>query len=289
VVLVDGKSADEKVAAALGRLAEQDPGLAISHDPTTRDLVLSGPGSVHLDIALERLRRVSGLPCRLGPPTIAYRETVTRRAAHVEGKLKKQSGGHGQYAVCVIDLEPLPRGAGFEFVDEIVGGAIPRQFIPSVEKGIQRARERGVLAGFPLEDFRVRLIDGKFHDVDSSDAAFQIAGSKAFKAAALAARPVLLEPVVRITVTVPSAAMGDIMGDLAARRGRILGTGSAEQGLEVSAHVPLSELGDYEPKLKSLTGGLGSFTMSLDHLDICPGPIQERVVSQRTPAHGEDE
>jgi elongation factor G len=259
------------------------------HDPASRDLVLAGASAAHLEIALERLRRRSGRACRLGPPRIAYRETVSRAARHVEGKLKKQSGGHGQYAVCYIDLEPLPRGAGWEFVDEVVGGAIPRQFIPSVEKGIAQALERGVLAGYPVVDFRVRLRDGKFHDVDSSDAAFQVAASKAFKAALEAARPVLLEPIMKLVVRVPPPAIGEVIGDLSARRGRILGTDTAADGAVITACAPLADLLEYEPRLSSITQGQATFTMALDHLDVCPPAIQERVVRDHAAPARDDE
>ncbi len=279
-VQVDGKAADEKVARQLLIIAEEDPGLVVSHDEVTRDLVMSGSGAVHLEITLDRLRRRTQQNCRLGPPKIAYRETITKKAQNVEGKLKKQSGGHGQFAVCYIDMEPLPRGGDFEFVDNIVGGTIPRQWIPSVEKGILKSRERGVLAGFRMVDFRVRLFDGKYHDVDSSDAAFQIAGSKAFKAAAAAAKPVILEPVMKLQVTVPSEAMGDAIGDLNSRRGKVLGTDAVDDNTVIDAYVPLAELLEYEPKLKSLTQGKGTFTMTLDHMDVCPPPIQEKVIRE---------
>ena len=182
-VRFEGKGAEEKVGTALHRLQEEDPGLHVGMDPTTRELVVSGLGALHLEIAVERIRRRTGIECRLGPPHIAYKETISRKVTGIEGKHKKQTGGHGQFAVCYIDIEPLPRGGGFVFEDAIVGGAIPRQFIPSVEKGVVKAMARGVLAGFPMVDVKVRVYDGKYHDVDSSDAAFQLAGSKGFKAA----------------------------------------------------------------------------------------------------------
>ena len=274
----EGKGSEDKVGAALHRLAEEDPGLAVHLDETTRELVVSGLGALHLEVTVERIRRRLGIDCRLGPTHIAYKETLSARASGVEGKHKKQSGGHGQFGVCYIDLEPLPRGEGFLFEDAVVGGAIPRQFIPSVEKGIVKSMAKGFLAGFPMVDVKVRLLDGKYHDVDSSDAAFQMAGSKAFKAAAAQAHPVLLEPIVKLRVTAPSAAMGDVIGDINSRRGRISGTDVQEDATVVNAYVPLSEVLEYESKLKSMTQGKGTFSMTIDHLEICPPAVQDKVI-----------
>ncbi|WP_437612173.1 elongation factor G [Sorangium sp. So ce834] len=279
-VRFDAKGGEDKVGNALYRLTEEDPGLSVHQDPSTRELVVSGLGALHLEITVERIRRRVGIDCRLGPPHIAYKETISRKAANVEGKHKKQTGGHGQFGVCYIDMEPLPRGGGFVFEDAVVGGAVPRQFIPSVEKGIVKAMSKGVLAGYPLVDVKVRLFDGKYHDVDSSDAAFQMAGSKAFKAAAAQCAPVLLEPIVRLSVTVPSATMGDIIGDINSRRGRILGTDSVEDQTIVNAFVPLAEVLEYESKLKSMTQGKGTFTMSVEHLEVCPPAVQEKVIKE---------
>ena len=274
----DGKGSEDKISAALHRLAEEDPGLVVHLDEATRELVVSGLGALHLEITVERLRRRVGVDCRLGPPHIAYKETISASAHAVEGKHKKQSGGHGQFGVCVIDIEPLARGEGFVFEDAVVGGAVPRQFIPSVEKGIVKAMARGVLAGFPMVDVKVRLLDGKSHDVDSSDAAFQMAGSKAFKAAVAQAHPVLLEPFVKLRVTAPSAAMGEVIGDITSRRGRISGTTVLDDATVVSAYAPLSEVLEYESKLKSMTQGKGTFTMTIDHLDVCPPSVQDKVI-----------
>ncbi len=207
----------------------------------------------------------------------------------IEGKHKKQSGGHGQFGVCYIDVEPMPRGGGFVFEDAIVGGAIPRQFIPSVEKGIVKAMARGFLAGFPMIDVKVRVYDGKYHDVDSSDAAFQLAGSKGFKAACAQAKPVLLEPIVKLQVTVPSPAMGDVIGDINSRRGRVIGTDSVDDNTIVNAFVPLSEILEYESKLKSMTQGKGTFSMAVDHLEICPPVVQEKVIKDSGFKVAEDE
>ena len=288
-VKFEGKGAEEKVGTALHRLMEEDPGLHVATDEATRELVVSGLGSLHLEITVERIRRRIGIDCHLGPPHIAYKETITRKVTGVEGKHKKQSGGHGQFGVCYMDIEPLPRGGGFEFEDAIVGGAIPRQFIPSVEKGIVKTMARGVLAGFQMIDVKVRCYDGKYHDVDSSDAAFQLAGSKGFKAACTQAKPVLLEPIVKLHVTVPSVAMGDVIGDINSRRGRISGTDTIDDNTIVNAFVPLSEVLEYESKLKSMTQGKGTFSMSVDHLDICPPIVQDKVVKDSGFKHDEDE
>lgn len=277
-VKFEAKGGEDKVATALYRLAEEDPGLQIGQDASTRELVVSGLGGQHLEITVERIRRRIGIDCRLGPPHIAYRETITRKVTGVEGKHKKQSGGHGQFGVCYIDMEPVARGQGFVFEDAIVGGSIPRQFIPSVEKGVVKSMAKGFLAGFPMIDLKIRLYDGKYHDVDSSDAAFQMAGSKAFKAACAQAHPVILEPIVKIQVIAPSTAMGDVIGDINSRRGRISGTDTIEDQTVVNAFVPLSEVLEYESKLKSMTQGKGTFSMSIDHLEICPPVVQEKVI-----------
>lgn len=277
-VKFEGKGAEEKVGTALHRLTEEDPGLTVANDEATRELVVSGLGALHLEITVERIKRRIGVDCRLGPPHIAYKETITKKVANVEGKHKKQSGGHGQFGVCYIDVEPMPRGGGFVFDDAVVGGAIPRQFIPSVEKGIVKTMARGILAGHPVVDVKVRVFDGKYHDVDSSDAAFQIAGRKGFKEAMAKAGPVLLEPIVKLTVTVPSSATGDVIGDINSRRGRISGTDTLDDQTIINGMVPLSEVLEYESKLKSMTQGKGTFTMAVDHLEICPPMVQEKVI-----------
>jgi elongation factor G len=279
-VKFEGKGAEEKVGTALHRLTEEDPGLSMAVDANTRELVVSGLGALHLEITVERIRRRVGIDCRLGPPHIAYKETITKRVTGVEGKHKKQTGGHGQFGVCYIEMEPLKRGEGFVFEDAIVGGSIPRQFIPSVEKGIVKSMAKGFLAGHQLVDVKVRLYDGKYHDVDSSDAAFQLAGSKAFKAACAQCHPVLLEPIVKLQVTVPSVAMGDIIGDINSRRGRISGTDTLDDLTIVNAYVPLAEVLEYESKLKSMTQGKGTFSMTVDHLEICPPMVQDKVIKE---------
>ncbi|MFO0589955.1 MAG: elongation factor G [Polyangiaceae bacterium] len=277
-VKFEAKGGEDKVATALHRLAEEDPGLHVGQEETTREMVVSGLGSLHLEITVERIRRRIGIDCRLGPPHIAYKETITKKVTGIEGKHKKQSGGHGQFGVCYIDMEPMPRGGGFVYEDAVVGGAIPRQFIPSVEKGIVKSMARGFLAGFPMIDVKVRVYDGKYHDVDSSDAAFQMAGSKAFKAAAAQCHAVILEPIVKLSVTVPQTATGDVIGDINSRRGRILGTDSVDDLTIVNAYVPLAEVLEYESKLKSMTQGKGTFGMAVSHLEICPPMVQDKVI-----------
>ncbi len=288
-LIVEGKGADDKAAQALQRICEEDPGLVFKHDPVSREMLIEGLGALHLDITLERLRRRASIDCRLGPPRIPYRETVRGRVQHVEGKQKKQTGGHGQFGVCYIDLEPRAHGAGFEFEDAIVGGVIPRQFIPSVEKGIRKAMERGVLAGYPVVDIKVRLVDGKYHSVDSSDAAFQVAGARALRAALQGSQPVLLEPIAKLEVTVPGDYLGDVIGDINARAGRVTGTNTVGDSSVIEALVPLANTSDYEPKLTSITSGRGSFAIHFDHYDYCSPHTSERVIAESGFKHVEDE
>jgi len=288
-LIVEGKGVEDKAAQALLRICEEDPGLVFKHDAQTREMLVEGLGALHLDITLERLRRRASIDCRLGPPRVPYRETVRGRAQSVEGKLKKQTGGHGQFAVCYIDLEPLPRGSGFVFEDAIVGGVIPRQFIPSVEKGVRKALDRGVLAGYPVVDFKVRLTDGKYHAVDSSDAAFQMAGGRALRAALVASLPSLLEPIAKIEVTVPGDYLGDVIGDINARGGRVTGTNTVDSGSVVEALLPLANTHDYEPKLTSITSGRGTFTLMFDHYDYCSPHTTDKVVKESGFKHVEDE
>ncbi|MBV9948834.1 MAG: elongation factor G, partial [Myxococcales bacterium] len=286
---VEGKGLEEKAAAALQRISEEDPGLTFKHDAQSREMVVEGLGALHLDITLERLRRRAQVDARLGPPRISYRETLRGRTAHVEGKQKKQTGGHGQFGVCYIDVEPLPRGSGFLFEDAIVGGVIPRQFIPSVEKGVKRGMEHGVLAGYPVVDVKVRLVDGKYHSVDSSDAAFQVAGFRAFRAAMSAAQPALLEPIAKLEVTIPGEYLGDVIGDINARGGRVVGTNTAANGSEVIAYVPLAGTSDYEPKLTSITSGRGTFHLAFDHYDYCSPHTAEKVVKESGYKHVDED
>jgi elongation factor G len=279
-LLVQGKGAEDKAAQALHRLCDEDPGLVFKHDAQSREMLIEGLGALHLDITLERLRRRASIDCRLGPPHVAYRETVRGRAKAIEGKIKKQTGGHGQFGVCYIDLEPLPRGSGFVFEDAVVGGVVPRQFVPSVEKGARKALERGVLAGYPVVDVKVRLVDGKFHSVDSSDAAFQTAGSRAVRAALAAALPALLEPIAKLEVRVPADYLGEVIGDIHARGGRVTGNDTAGSVSVVEAIVPLANTHDYEPKLTSVTSGRGTFSLAFDHYDYCSPHTTDKIVKQ---------
>jgi elongation factor G len=280
VVVLTDRGSGEKIAQGLTKLAEEDNSLKVYHDEQTHDLVCAGLSQLHLDVTCDRLRRRFGTDITLGPPKIPYLETITRKVTNIEGKHKKQTGGHGQFGVCLVDMEPTARGEGFVFDDAIVGGAIPRNFIPSVEKGIVKNAARGFLAGYQVVDFKVRLFDGKYHDVDSSDAAFQMAGSKAFKAAMAKAGPILLEPMVKMEITVPTTALGDIMGDLNSRRGRILGSETQDQFSVVNAQAPLVEVLEYEPKLRALTQGTGTFSMTMDRYEPVPAQLQEKIVKE---------
>jgi len=274
------KQDEDKLGQALARLAEEDPTLHVQHDPESKKTVLSGLGESHLEIVADRLRRKFHVEVQLGQPHVPYRETV-RKKATAEGRYVKQTGGRGQYGVCTIEIEPLPRGAGYEFVDKIFGGAIPQQFRPSVDKGIRRAMEEGVLAGYPVVDVRVTLLDGKTHPVDSSDIAFQIAGSLAFKKAAEQAGMVLLEPIMNVAVTVPDDLVGDVIGDLNGRRGRIQGMEPNGDGTTtVRAQVPMAEMLRYASNLRSITGGRGSFEMSFSHYEEVPAQIAQKVVEE---------
>ncbi len=274
------KQDEDKLGQALARLAEEDPTLHVQHDPESKKTILSGLGESHLEIVADRLRRKFHVDVQLGQPHVPYRETV-RKKATAEGRYVKQTGGRGQYGVCTIEIEPLPRGAGYEFVDRIFGGAIPQQFRPSVDKGVRKAMEEGVLAGYPVVDVRVTLVDGKTHPVDSSDIAFQIAGSLAFKKAAEQAGVVLLEPIMNVAVTVPDDLVGDVIGDLNGKRGRIQGMEPNGDGTTtVRAQVPMAEMLRYASDLRSITGGRGSFEMSFSHYEEVPAHIAQRVVEE---------
>ncbi len=274
------KQDEDKLGQALARLAEEDPTLHVEHDPESKKTILSGLGESHLEIVADRLRRKFHVEVQLGQPHVPYRETI-RKKATAEGRYVKQTGGRGQYGVCTIEIEPLPRGAGYEFVDKIFGGAIPQQFRPSVDKGVRKAMEEGVLAGYPVVDVRVTLVDGKTHPVDSSDIAFQIAGSLAFKKAAEQAGVVLLEPIMNVSVTVPDDLVGDVIGDLNGKRGRIQGMEPNGDGTTtVRAQVPVAEMLRYASDLRSITGGRGFFEMSFSHYEEVPSHIAQKVVEE---------
>ncbi|MGE4552363.1 MAG: elongation factor G, partial [Desulfovibrionaceae bacterium] len=243
------------------------------------DILLSGMGQNHIEVSVEKAKRRSKVDVLLKTPKVPYRETFKTGAKEIQGRHKKQTGGRGQFGDCWIHLEPLPRGTGYEFVDEIVGGSIPRQFIPAVDKGIQESAARGVLCGCQVIDFRVRLYYGSFHTVDSSEMAFKVAGSLAFKAACQKAQMVILEPVMLLTVAVPDSFMGDVIGDLSSRRGKVLGSDAQGGVTEIKAHVPMAEILKYAPDLNSMTGGQGTFTMEFDHYEEVPPMVQEKIVA----------
>jgi elongation factor G len=269
---------EDKLAPALHRLQEEDPSLVVERIDETHQTLLKGTGETHLQITLEKLTRKFGAHVDTEPVRVAYRETITGAAKAIEGRHKKQTGGHGQFAVCVIDLEPLPRGAGFEFDNQIVGGAISRGYIPAVQKGIEEAMATGGVFGYPVVDVKATLTDGKEHSVDSSEMAFKVAGRLAFRAAMAQSDPVILEPISRLEVSVPVDLQGDVMGDLNARRGRVQGTEAAGDGAQtVVALVPTSEIQRYAIELRSLTGGRGRFQAVHDHYDVLPTQLVDSV------------
>jgi elongation factor G len=271
------KGDEDKLANALHRLLDEDPALVLERNPETHQTLLRGMGETHVSIALERLQRKFGVEVETEPVRVAYRETVTSEA-EAEGKYKKQTGGHGQFGVAWLRLEPLERGSGFEFVDKIVGGAIPRQFIPAVEKGVAEAMSSGGTFGFPVVDVRVTCFDGKYHSVDSSEMSFKMAASIGFKAATEKANPILLEPISDLVITVPEAYQGDVMGDLNAKRGRITGTAAVGRGeVEISALVPTAEVLRYAIDLRSMTSGRGRFTIEHSHYDPVPPNLVDRI------------
>ncbi len=271
------KGDEEKITQSLAKLAEEDVTLTVSRDPQTNEFLISGMGQVHIETTVDKLKRKFGVDVNLKTPKVPYKETIKGKT-QIEGKLKKQTGGRGQFAVAWLELEPLPRGEGFEFVDKIVGGVIPRQYIPAVEKGVSEAMEGGAVAGYPVIDVRVTVYDGKYHDVDSSEQAFKIAASKGFKQGVLKADPVLLEPVMNLEVVVPEECMGDVMGDLNSRRGRISGMDAKGSSQVIKAQVPMSEVLKYASDLTSLTSGRGIFSMECSHYEEVPSNIAEKII-----------
>jgi len=271
------KADEDKLGSSLQRLVEEDPTLTIRRDEETHQTIVAGNGDVHLEVVMERLKRKFGVEADVSEPRIPYHETV-RAAAKAQGRHKKQTGGHGQFGDAWVELEPNERGAGFEFVDKIVGGAIPRQYIPAVEKGIHEAMEQGILAGFPVVDVKATVYDGSFHPVDSSEMAFKIAGSLAFKKAAEQAKPVLLEPIVSLEVTVPDEFMGDVMGNLSGKRGKILGMEPRGKYQVVKAHVPLAEVSHYSAELRSMTRGQGTYSLEISHYEEVPPDVAKKVI-----------
>lgn len=270
---------EDRISQATHRITEEDPTVRIERDPDTNQLLIAGNGELHVKIITERLKKRYNVNVDLKPPKISYKETI-KDQSDVQGRHKKQTGGRGQFGDVWIKMEPLPRGKDFEFEDKIFGGAIPRNFIPSVEKGILESRKKGVLAGYPVVDFKVTLYDGSYHEVDSSDIAFQIAASKAFKKAMKEARPTILEPICNVEIYTPEAFMGDIMGNLNGRRGRVLGMEQKGNLRVLKAQVPMSEMLDFEPTLTSITGGRGSFIMEFSHYEEAPAHIQQKVIAE---------
>lgn len=277
------KGDEDKVYAAIQRLLDEDVTLRLGRDEETGDILLSGMGQLHIELSVEKASRRSKIEIILKTPKVPYRETV-RGKCQVQGRHKKQSGGRGQFGDCWIEMEGIPRGSGYVFEDAIVGGVIPRQYIPAIDKGIQEAAARGFLAGCQVVDFRVKVYDGSYHTVDSSEMAFKVAGSLAFKKAMETLKPVLLEPIVLLTVSIPDESMGDVIGDLSSRRGKVLGSDSQGGITEIKAHVPMSEVLRYAPDLRSMTGGQGFFTMEFDHYEEAPQPVAEKIIAEHEKA-----
>src|SRR5580765_2753453 len=279
---------EDKISSSMHRIEEEDPSIHYSRDPQTKELLLAGQGQLHIEVTVAKLKRRFGVDVNLKPPRIPYRETI-KASTEAHGRHKKQTGGHGQFGDCKIRVEPLARGADFEFVDDIFGGAIPRQFVPAVEKGIQDARTRGYLAGFPMVDFRVTVFDGSYHDVDSNELSFKLAGSLAFKDAMTRARPTILEPIMNVEVYSPSDFAGDLMGDLNSRRGRIGGMDTRGAMTIIKAVVPMSEMLTYEQHLTSATGGRGSYHMEYSHYDEVPAHLQTKIIAAARAERGHGE
>ena len=283
------KGEEDKLGVAVEKLMDEDPTLSKDYDVLGRALTLRGMGQQHLDMAIEKMKRKFKLEVNTALPLVAYRETLKKRVMNVEGKHKKQTGGAGQFGVCYINAEPLPRGEGFNFIDKIVGGAIPRQFIPAVEKGIISRMESGPLAGYPVTDVAVELIDGKYHPVDSKEVAFQMAGKKAIRTCLEQGGVKLLEPVYKLDITIPSDSVGDIMGDITSRRGRVLGMGPEHKKTVIHAVCPLAEIQRYAPDLRSMTSGQGIFTMEFEGYEEVPGNLEAKIIKESPFGGAKDE
>ena len=274
------KAEQEKMSIGLSKLAEEDPTFQVHTDHETGQTIIAGMGELHLEIIVDRLRREFKVDCNVGKPQVAYRETAGKAVSHAEGKFVRQSGGKGQYGHAVIDLEPQEEGKGYEFVNAIVGGVIPKEYIPSIDKGIREALENGVIAGYPVVDIKVTLVDGSYHEVDSSEAAFKIAGSMAIKDALKKSNPVLLEPVESVEVETPEQYMGDVMGNLSSRRGKIEGMDDRQDAKVIRAKVPLGEMFGYATDLRSQTQGRASYTMQFDSYEPVPNAVREEIVAK---------
>ncbi len=278
---------EDKISTAMQRLREEDPSISYARDPQTHELLLSGQGQLHIEVTVAKLKRRFGVEVNLKPPRIPYRETITA-PTEAHGRHKKQTGGHGQFGDCKIRVEPLPRGSDFQFVDDIFGGSIPRQFVPAVEKGIQDARVRGYLAGYPMVDFKATVFDGSYHAVDSNELSFKMAGMLAFKDAMARARPTILEPIMQVEVYAPSDFAGDLMGDLNGRRGRIAGMDTRGTMTVIRAQVPMSEMLSYEQHLTSATGGRGSYHMEYSHYEEVPHQFQAKIIAAAKAERGQE-
>ena len=273
------KADQEKMGIALNRLAAEDPSFRVRTDEESGQTIISGMGELHLEILVDRMKREFGVEANIGAPQVAYRETIRKKAEDVEGKFVKQSGGRGQYGHVWLKLDPQPAGKGFEFVDAIKGGRIPREFIPAVQKGIEEALRDGVLAGYPVVDVKTTLFDGSYHDVDSNELSFKMAGRLEFKDAMTRARPTILEPIMEVEVYAPSDFAGDLMGDLNGRRGRIGGMDTRGAMTVIKAQVPMAEMLTYEQHLTSATGGRGSYHMEYSHYDEVPNHLQAKIIA----------
>jgi elongation factor G len=273
------KADQEKMGIALSKLAQEDPSFRVHTDEESGQTIISGMGELHLDIIVDRMKREFKVEANVGRPQVAYRETI-RSSVEAEGKFVRQSGGRGQYGHVWIRLEPLPAGGGYEFENAIVGGVVPREYINSVDKGIREQVANGVIAGYPMVDVKATLYDGSYHEVDSSEMAFKIAGSMAFKNAAVKARPVLLEPLMKVEVVTPEDYMGDVMGDLNRRRGIVQGMEDSPSGKIINAHVPLSEMFGYATDLRSQTQGRATYTMEFDHYAEAPASVAEEIIKK---------
>jgi elongation factor G len=278
---------EEKISTALHRLQEEDPTISYTRDMQTKELLLAGQGQLHIEVTVAKLKRRFGVEVLLKLPRIPYRETITA-STDAHGRHKKQTGGHGQFGDCKVKFEPLPRGTDFEFVNDTFGGSIPRQFVPAIEKGIQDARVRGFLAGYPMVDFRASVYDGSFHPVDSSEMSFKMAGILAFKDGMSRARPTLLEPIMDVEVYAPSDYAGDLMGDLNSRRGRIGGMDTRGASTVIRAKVPMSEMLTYEQHLTSSTGGRGSYHMEFSHYEEVPSHLHGKIIAAAKAERGHE-
>ncbi len=273
------KGSEDKVFSSLAKLLEEDPTLRLERDQTTSEIILSGTGQIHLETICEKLNRKFGVEVTLNPVQVPYRETIKKTVNKVIYRHKKQTGGRGQFAEVHFDLSPLQRGAGFEFEEALVGMNVPRNFVPAVEKGLNEAIQSGILAGFPVVDLKVRFFDGKSHDVDSSEMAFKIAASMCLKKAIQEANPILLEPIMKMEIMVPEEVMGDVMGDLNGRRGRVLGMDTKGKYQVIKAQAPMAEVLQYALDLNAMTGGRGTFTMEHSHYEEVPAQLAEKVIA----------